>query len=260
MFHMYMFEHNCGAPACIGGWTRSLWSGQYVSQGCYTATSGQILGLDTDQSGGTAVEGLSVGEHLLDISLKPSARFVGPDPVCLSVPDGDDGRYLITSHYSVDPSEIHTFEAGEQEHQFSVNVRVSADDALAGAVAAEQPASPPISTPLTEDEELWMRHRQAEQELRERERRLAPSAMGIGLAASRAATPSVTKNVAVGDMVFIQHTFGDCNRSSIVTGRVRNVGTHVVMVSDATNRNDFTQADYDYFTRILDEDILPVLT
>ena len=212
------------------------------------------------RSGGISVADLSVGDHVLDISLQPSGEYVAPNPVCLNVPDGEDGLYLITTHYSVDPSTVHTFEEGEPDLQFGVHVRVSADDVLAGAIAEASPMPPTPQLPMTEDDELWRRHRQAEQDLRERERRFAPTAEGIGLAAARAATPAVSKDAVVGDTVFIQHVFGNCNDSNIVTGLVRNIGDHVVMISDVKNRNDYTDADYDWFTKILDDDIVPPLT
>ena len=71
----------------------------------------------------------------------------------------------------------------------------------------------------------------------------------------------ITATTVAGDEVELYHTFGSgfCGSENLRTGVVKVANSSVVMVADRTNANDYTDEEYAYFARILDEEILPEL-
>lgn len=218
---------------------------------------------------GTQVNTLSVGESFASDSLAPGgfnpdeSVFFDPTPVCLQLPASSSERdYLITVHAAFEPERFEDLTDDDTEMLFPVAARVSADDGLAGSYAEPVVAGGgELRAELQERADLMDAHREAEAALRERER--DPANFGRPIASARAAgrlPPSVTSATQPGDVVELVHGFGSCGSTNLVRGVVKEVGTHVVMVADLNNENDYTDADYRRFTEILDEEIVPPLT
>ncbi|WP_419938133.1 hypothetical protein [Candidatus Palauibacter sp.] len=228
------------------------------------AGEGDAISVPFELPGKEVPADLAVGGVFAVDSLSPGAGVrVEAKPICLEFPRSSTEKdYVITVSATAHPDSVDLLRVSDLNDAFRLTARVSADDGLAGAVAEGMVAGTgsEIPTDFQEGSVIIEDHRRAKEELRRRERSAAANHRP-GLAESRAGPKyGVDSTTAVGDTVKLFHGFGSCSAdNTVVTGVVRNIGTHVVMVADIANRNDYTDEDYTWFTDILDKDILPVL-
>ena len=199
-----------------------------------------------------------------DLSAIPLATLHGPVPIpldgetCLFSRSGD-GEYLLGIQGW--PLSSHPNGASGLATIFEVNATTTTFDDRAAANVLPVPPKIERRAGRSEPEDAdWLyRHREAElarwQQLQEElEKRPLPG--GRGLARTR--TSAVHANTVEGDTVLMRISQG-CESFIEFPAVVRVVNDHVVVLGDAENQHDYTDAEYVEFAAVASDVILPAL-